>query len=128
VKTRTLLLAAAALLAATAAQGATLDPDNFGTPATVYTQTIAPCVYPADTCLEKALAVAEQDLNKTYQKRLAILQRPDIAGLRTAEQAWATSRQLDCDWIGHNHPEHGLVCMLEGSINRKFWLMRNIGE
>jgi uncharacterized protein YecT (DUF1311 family) len=117
---------------ATHAEGA---PDSYSleAPAYYYNKAIETCpttVRGYDTaCLKKLLDKADQDLDAVYKGRFSYLPKSEFAGLRTAQQAWASSRETNCSWLGHGRQtDIYYLCMLEGSINRHHWLLRNVGD
>ena len=128
-------LVAAAVVVATgvsralAGEGA---PDAYSIEASAYyyNETIGTCGGAArDACLRKLWAKADQDLDVIYRGRFSFLPKSESDGLRAAQQAWALSREKNCSWLSKGRPtEIYYDCMLEGSMNRKYWLLRNIGD
>ena len=132
-KSLIVIVLAIAMRTAHAAEGA---PDSYSleAPAYDYNKAIETCPLrePAsqDTaCLKKLWGKAEQDLDRIYQGRFSYLRKSEFDGLKAAQQAWALSREKNCSWLAKGRQtDFYYLCMLEGSINRKYWLLGNIGD
>jgi uncharacterized protein YecT (DUF1311 family) len=110
-------------------------PDSYSleAPAYYYNKAIETC--PASVrgydaaCLKKLLDREDQDLDAVYKGRFSYLPKSEFPGLKAAQQAWASSRERNCLWLGRGRQTAiYYLCMLEGSINRHYWLLRNIGD
>ena len=106
------------------------DAYSIEAPAYYYNEAIGTCEGTArDACLRKLWAKAAQDLDVIYWGWFSFLPKSESDGLRAAQQAWALSREKNCLWLSKGRPtEIYYDCMLEGSMNRKYWLLRNIGD
>jgi uncharacterized protein YecT (DUF1311 family) len=80
------------------------------------------------SCLRKALFEADQKLGLIYRGRFSYLPKSEFAGLREAERAWIAFRDKNCSWLDHKGSDTYYLCMLQYTIDRKFWLIRNIGD
>jgi uncharacterized protein YecT (DUF1311 family) len=110
-------------------------PDSYSleAPAYYYNKAIETCptgVRGYDvSCLKKLFDKEDQDLDAVYKRRFSYLPKSELSGLKAAQQAWASSRQRNCSWLGRGRQsEIYYLCMVEGSINRHYWLLRNIGD
>jgi uncharacterized protein YecT (DUF1311 family) len=97
-------------------------------PAYYYNKAVDDCSHSTLTCLKQLLFKPDQDLDEIYQGRFSFLPKSEFDGLRAAQQAWVLSRENNCSWLGKRRSDIYYLCMLEGSINRKYWLLRNIGD
>jgi len=130
------LIAIVLAIAASPAYTAEGDPDNysFEAPAYYYNKAIETCPSSASplqwaTCLKKLWGQADQDLNTVYRGRFSYLPKSEFDGLRVAQRAWALSRDKNCSWLTKGRQTGTYyLCMLEASISRKYWLLRNIGD
>jgi uncharacterized protein YecT (DUF1311 family) len=127
------IVLAIAMRTAHAAEGA---PDSYSLEAPVYyynkaIETCPPSELASQwtACLKKLWGKAEQDLDVIYQGRFSYLRKSEFGGLKAAQQAWALSREKNCSWLTKGRQtDIYYLCMLQGSINRKYWLLRNIGD
>jgi uncharacterized protein YecT (DUF1311 family) len=107
-------------------------PDSYSleAPAYYYNKAIQTCPTIVDTaCLKKLLDREDQNLDAVYKGRFSYLPKSEFSGLKVAQQAWASSRERNCSWLGRGRQtEIYYLCMLEGSISRHYWLLRNIGD
>ncbi len=106
-------------------------PDSYSleAPAYRYNKAIATCPGYDAVCLKKLLDKADRDLDAVYKGRFSYLPKSEFAGLKAAQQAWASSHERNCSWLGHGRQSDiYYLCKLEGSINRYYWLLRNIGD
>jgi uncharacterized protein YecT (DUF1311 family) len=125
------LLVAMVVIAGSPARAIEPTPDAYSieAPAYYYNKAVESCPSLVTACVKQLWAKADEDLNAIYQGRFSYLPRSQFNGLRAAQQAWALSRQKNCSWLAQGRQtDIYYLCMLEGSINRKYWLMRNIGD
>lgn len=110
------------------------EPDAYSieAPAYAYTKAAATCrggERERLACTKRLLDEAERDLAAVYKGRFSFLPKDAVPGLAAAQQAWATSREVNCNWLTRGkRTEIHQLCMLESSINRRYWLLRNIGD
>lgn len=128
-------LTAIALTILTSFAHAETVPDSYSldAPAYYYNKAIETCLTSARgfdvSCLKKLLEKEDQALNAVYISRFSYLKNSKSSGLRAAQQAWTSSRQINCSWLGHGRrSDIYYLCMVEGSFNRHYWLLRNIGD
>jgi uncharacterized protein YecT (DUF1311 family) len=131
------LIIAAALLtcshaiAQPAPDQSTPDMYSVDAPAYEYNRVIKSCSDRLE-CYKAAFRKSEQELNEAYQTRLSKIWPEKVAGLRDAQQVWIPAREKSCSWAsnlgkGLKQEDRQTIyytCMLEGSINRKYWLIR----
>jgi len=110
-------------------------PDSYSleAPAYYYNKAIETCPTTVRgynvACLKKLLGKADRDLDAVYKGRFSYLPSSEFDGLKAAQQAWALSREKNCSWLDKGRKtDIYYLCMLEGSINRNYWLLRNIGD
>ena len=119
-------LLALPIAAVTSAQD---SPDGYSleAPAYYFNEAMSRCQI--DTaCLKLELSKADRELNEVYRARFSYLPKSKYAGLRDAERAWIASRDKDCSWLSSSRDRFFYMCMLESTINRKYRLLRNIGD
>lgn len=107
-------------------------PDSYSleAPAYYYNKALRTCpTVKNNICLQELLSREDQELDAIYRGRFSYLRNTDTIGLKAAQQAWATSREKNCSWLGRGRTtEIYYLCMLEAAISRRYWLLRNIGD
>ena len=106
------------------------DSYSFEAPAYYYNSAVAACGVQATVCLKMQWDKAEKELAATFQGRFSYLpDKSEADGLRAAQQAWSVGRDKSCSWLAkRQRTEIYYLCMLDATINRKYWLLRNIGD
>ena len=106
-------------------------PDSYSleAPAYYYNKAIQNCPGYEASCLKNLLDKEDHDLAEIDKGRFSYLPKSEFSGLIAAQQAWASSRARNCSWLGRGRQtDVYYLCMLESSISRRYWLLRNIGD